>query len=173
MRSPSSRVDFLRQKSGSQAAALREFRRMLKRALGELVVNEDIKDWRIERPSDLVYVDRKIDEQGAGTVLKPDEKCCCSYCWGIAFLIWETHPYCSWRPFMKMPLLGWPFDIASRAKRQIITAVLSVFLMGQLIPRDSSHGIAGFEPHLREKIKPRDSGIRHTGCSGTRHTHWN
>ena len=52
------RVDFLRQKSGSQAAALREFRRMLKRALGELVVNEDIKDWRIERPSDLVYVDR-------------------------------------------------------------------------------------------------------------------
>jgi hypothetical protein len=51
-------VDYLRQKSGSQAAALREFRRMLKRALGELVVNEDIKDWRIERPSDLVYVHR-------------------------------------------------------------------------------------------------------------------
>jgi hypothetical protein len=51
-------VDFLRQKSGSQAAALREFRRMLKRALGELVINEDIKEWRIERPGDLVYVDR-------------------------------------------------------------------------------------------------------------------
>jgi hypothetical protein len=51
-------VDYLRQKSGSQAAALREFRRMLKRALRELVVNEDIKDWRIERPSDLVYVER-------------------------------------------------------------------------------------------------------------------
>src|SRR5205823_8432164 len=51
-------VDYLRQKSGSQAAALREFRRMLKRALGELVVNEDIKDWRIERPNDLVYVHR-------------------------------------------------------------------------------------------------------------------
>lgn len=49
-------VEYLRQKSGSQAAALREFRRMLKRALGELVVNEDIKDWRIERPNDLVYV---------------------------------------------------------------------------------------------------------------------
>jgi hypothetical protein len=48
----------VRQKSGSQAAALREFRRMLKRALGELVVNEDIRDWRIERPSDLVYVER-------------------------------------------------------------------------------------------------------------------
>jgi TrfA protein len=51
-------VEYLRQKSGSQAAALREFRRMLKRALGELVVNEDIKDWRIERPNDLVYVHR-------------------------------------------------------------------------------------------------------------------
>lgn len=51
-------VNYVRQKSGSQAAALREFRRMLKRALGELVVNEDIKDWRIERPSDLVYVER-------------------------------------------------------------------------------------------------------------------
>src|SRR5215470_11895795 len=49
-------VNYVRQKSGSQAAALREFRRMLKRALGELVVNEDIRDWRIERPSDLVYV---------------------------------------------------------------------------------------------------------------------
>lgn len=51
-------VNYVRQKSGSQAAALREFRRMLKRALGELVVNEDIKDWRIERPSDLIYVER-------------------------------------------------------------------------------------------------------------------
>jgi hypothetical protein len=51
-------VDFLREKSGSQTAALREFRRMLKRALEDLENNGDIQDGKIDKPSDLVYVDR-------------------------------------------------------------------------------------------------------------------
>lgn len=51
-------VDFLREKSGSQTAELREFRRMLKRALKDLDDNGDIEEWKIEKPSDLVYVDR-------------------------------------------------------------------------------------------------------------------
>lgn len=51
-------VDFLRQKSGSQTAELREFRRMLRRALKDLTENGDIEDWKIEPSSDLVYVDR-------------------------------------------------------------------------------------------------------------------
>jgi TrfA protein len=51
-------VDFLREKSGSQTAELREFRRMLRRALNDLTGNGDVKEWKIERPGDLVYVDR-------------------------------------------------------------------------------------------------------------------
>ena len=51
-------VDYLRQQSGSQTAVLWEFRRMLKRALACLEANEDIKEWMIEKSSDLVYVDR-------------------------------------------------------------------------------------------------------------------
>jgi hypothetical protein len=51
-------VDYLRQQSGSQTAVLWEFRRMLKYALACLEANKDIKEWMIEKSSDLVYVDR-------------------------------------------------------------------------------------------------------------------
>src|SRR5205823_7026339 len=51
-------VDYLRQQSGSQTAVLWEFRRMLKNALACLEANEDLKEWMIDKSSDLVYVDR-------------------------------------------------------------------------------------------------------------------
>jgi hypothetical protein len=44
--------------SGSRAKALRNFRAQLRLALDDLIVNEDIVDWRIEMPDDLVFVDR-------------------------------------------------------------------------------------------------------------------
>jgi hypothetical protein len=37
---------------------LKNFRAQLRRALDDLVVNEDIRDWMIEMPADLVKVDR-------------------------------------------------------------------------------------------------------------------
>ena len=58
-------VDYLRQQSGSQTAVLWEFRRMLKHALTCLEANEDIKEWMIEKSSDLVYVDRGYISQAA------------------------------------------------------------------------------------------------------------
>jgi len=48
----------LKELSGSRAKALKNFRAQLRKALDDLVVNEDIKDWMIEMPSDLVKVDR-------------------------------------------------------------------------------------------------------------------
>src|SRR5215510_8369204 len=51
-------VDYLREKSGSQTAELREFRRMLRRALKDLHDNGDLEAWNIDQASDLVYVDR-------------------------------------------------------------------------------------------------------------------
>jgi hypothetical protein len=48
----------LKELSGSRAKALKNFRAQLRKALEDLVVNEDIKDWMIEMPSDLVKVDR-------------------------------------------------------------------------------------------------------------------
>jgi hypothetical protein len=51
-------VEFLREKSGSQTAELREFRRMLRRALKDLHDNGDLEAWKIDQASDLVYVDR-------------------------------------------------------------------------------------------------------------------
>jgi len=51
-------VDYLREKSGSQTAELREFRRMLRRALNDLANNGDVAEWKIDKPSDLVYVNR-------------------------------------------------------------------------------------------------------------------
>jgi len=51
-------VDYLREKSGSQTAELREFRRMIRHALKVLDDNGDIEEWKIEQPGDLVYVDR-------------------------------------------------------------------------------------------------------------------
>jgi hypothetical protein len=53
------KVDTLRQLSGSRAKALRNFRAQLRLALDDLIVNEDIVDWRIEMPDDLVFVDRE------------------------------------------------------------------------------------------------------------------
>lgn len=52
------KVDTLRQLSGSRAKALRNFRAQLRLALDDLIANEDIVDWRIEMPDDLVFVDR-------------------------------------------------------------------------------------------------------------------
>ena len=52
------KVDTLRQLSGSRAKALRNFRAQLRLALDDLITNEDIVDWRIEMPDDLVFVDR-------------------------------------------------------------------------------------------------------------------
>jgi len=52
------KVDTLRQLSGSRAKALRNFRAQLRLALDDLTANEDIVDWRIEMPDDLVFVDR-------------------------------------------------------------------------------------------------------------------
>jgi hypothetical protein len=52
------KVNTLRQLSGSRAKALRNFRAQLRLALDDLVANEDIVDWRIEMPDDLVFVDR-------------------------------------------------------------------------------------------------------------------
>src|SRR6266487_7183032 len=40
------------------AKALKNFRAQLRKALDDLVENEDIKDWMIEMPADLVKVDR-------------------------------------------------------------------------------------------------------------------
>jgi hypothetical protein len=48
----------LKEMSGSRAKALKNFRAQLRKALDDLVVNEDIKDWMIEMPADLVKVDR-------------------------------------------------------------------------------------------------------------------
>jgi len=51
-------IEYLRHKSGSQTAELWEFRRMLKKALKDLVANGDIEEWAVKNPGDLVYVDR-------------------------------------------------------------------------------------------------------------------
>jgi hypothetical protein len=48
----------LKEMSGSRAKALKNFRAQLRLALDDLIVNEDIKDWMIEMPADLVKVDR-------------------------------------------------------------------------------------------------------------------
>ncbi len=48
----------LKEMSGSRAKALKNFRAQLRKALDDLVENEDIKDWMIEMPADLVKVDR-------------------------------------------------------------------------------------------------------------------
>jgi len=39
---------------------LKNFRAQLRRALDDLKVNEDIRDWMIEMPADLVKVDRGV-----------------------------------------------------------------------------------------------------------------
>src|SRR4030095_6499401 len=51
-------VEFLREKSGSQTAELREFRRMLRRALKDLHDNGDLEVWKIDQARDLVNVNR-------------------------------------------------------------------------------------------------------------------
>lgn len=48
----------LKAMSGSRAKALKNFRAQLRLALDDLIANEDIKDWMIEMPADLVKVDR-------------------------------------------------------------------------------------------------------------------
>src|SRR5712691_1269110 len=48
----------LKEISGSRAKALKNFRAQLRLALDDLIVNEDIRDWMIEMPADLVKVDR-------------------------------------------------------------------------------------------------------------------
>ena len=45
--------------------AVEEFRAQLRRALDDLIVNEDIRDWMIEMPADLVKVDRGAQLQAA------------------------------------------------------------------------------------------------------------
>jgi TrfA protein len=52
------KVATLKELSGSRAKQLKNFRAQLRKALDDLVVNEDIKDWMIEMPHDLVKVDR-------------------------------------------------------------------------------------------------------------------
>ena len=67
------KVDTLRQLSGSRAKALRNFRAQLRLALDDLVANEDIVDWRIEMPDDLVFVEpREGSEQKSAAALGPD-----------------------------------------------------------------------------------------------------
>jgi hypothetical protein len=52
------KVATLKELSGSRAKQLKNFRAQLRSALDDLVINEDIKDWMIEMPHDLVKVDR-------------------------------------------------------------------------------------------------------------------
>ena len=52
------KTETLKELSGSRAKLLKNFRAQLRRALDDLVVNEDIRDWMIEMPADLVKVDR-------------------------------------------------------------------------------------------------------------------
>jgi hypothetical protein len=52
------KVDTLRQLSGSRAKALRNFRAQLRIALTDLESNDDIAEWRIDMPDDLVFVNR-------------------------------------------------------------------------------------------------------------------
>jgi hypothetical protein len=52
------KTETLKELSGSRAKLLKNFRAQLRRALDDLVANEDIRDWMIEMPADLVKVDR-------------------------------------------------------------------------------------------------------------------
>jgi TrfA protein len=52
------KTETLKELSGSRAKLLKNFRAQLRRALDDLIVNEDIRDWMIEMPADLVKVDR-------------------------------------------------------------------------------------------------------------------
>ncbi len=52
------KVATLRDLSGSRAKALKNFRGKLRLALDDLVKNDDIERWEIQRPQDLLFVDR-------------------------------------------------------------------------------------------------------------------
>ena len=52
------KVATLRDLSGSRAKALKNFRGKLRLALDDLVNNDDIERWEIQRPQDLLFVDR-------------------------------------------------------------------------------------------------------------------